>query len=281
MIIIMKLLQAINLTKRFSTKLAVNNISLTINQGELVALLGPNGAGKSTTLNMLIGVSQPTEGQIIFGEKSTCIKDYKTEIGVVFQGSVLDGDLTVKDNIMTRANMYSKPVGLKGLIKKFELESIWKQSYCSLSGGQKRRVDIARALVGGPKLLFLDEPSTGLDIQTRTKIWDVLEQLRKDSGLTIVFTTHYLEESEKADYVYIMDQGKVIAEDTVAGLQKKYTQNVLQLDYLDGDSKTETLDNKDEAIRILTKNARVLADFEYRPGTMDDVFMNLTGKDIR
>jgi len=277
----MKLLQAINLTKKFPNKLAVNNISLTINQGELVALLGPNGAGKSTTLNMLIGVSQPTNGQIIFGEKSTNIKDYKTEIGVVFQGSVLDGNLTVKDNIMTRANMYAKPVQLKSLIKKFELESIWKQPYRSLSGGQRRRVDIARALVSSPELLFLDEPSTGLDIQTRTKIWEVLEQLRKETGLTIVFTTHYLEESENADYIYIMDQGKVIAEDTVAGLQKKYTQNVLQLDYLNGESKIETLDSKDEAIKILTENAKLLADFEYRPGTMDDVFMNLTGKEIR
>ncbi|MFC6177290.1 ABC transporter ATP-binding protein [Companilactobacillus huachuanensis] len=277
----MKLLQAINLTKKFPNKLAVNNISLTINQGDLVALLGPNGAGKSTTLNMLIGVSQPTSGKIIFGDKSASIKDYKNEIGVVFQGSVLDANLTVKDNIMTRAHMYTRTVQLNSLIKKFELESIWKQPYCSLSGGQKRRVDIARALISSPKLLFLDEPSTGLDIQTRTKIWEVLNQLREDTGLTIVFTTHYLEESENADYVYIMDQGKVIAEDTVAGLQQKYTQNVLQLDYLTGETTTTTLDNKDEAIKILVKNAKLLTNFEYRPGTMDDVFMNLTGKEIR
>ncbi len=277
----MKLLQTTALTKKFGDHTAVNNISLTINQGEMVALLGPNGAGKSTTINMLIGVLQPTSGEIIFGEKATNINDYRSEIGVVFQNSVLDEKLTVKDNMMLRAKMYSRPVIVQNLIEKFELESIWKQRYGSLSGGQRRRVDIARALISGPKLLFLDEPSTGLDIQTRTKIWKILDQLRKETGLTIIFTTHYLEESANADYVYIVDQGKMIAEDTVSGLQKKYTKNVLQLTYTNGTSQTMTIDNKDDAIKILSEKGPTISDFEYRPGTMDDVFMNLTGKEIR
>lgn len=277
----MKLLQTTSLTKKFGNHTAVNNISLTIKQGEMVALLGPNGAGKSTTINMLIGVLQPTSGEIIFGEKATNINDYRSEIGVVFQNSVLDEKLTVKDNMMLRAKMYSRPVIVQSLIEKFELESIWKKLYGSLSGGQRRRVDIARALISNPKLLFLDEPSTGLDIQTRTKIWEILNQLRKETGLTIIFTTHYLEESENADYVYIVDQGKMIAEDTVWGLQKKYTKNVLQLTYTNGTSQTLTIDNKDDAIKVLSEKNSLISDFEYRPGTMDDVFMNLTGKEIR
>ncbi|MFD1419242.1 ABC transporter ATP-binding protein [Companilactobacillus keshanensis] len=277
----MKLLQTVALTKRFGNKTAVDNISLTIDQGKMVALLGPNGAGKSTIINMLIGMIQPNSGQIIFDGKVTNIGDYRMEIGVVFQGSVLDKKLTVKDNIMMRSKMYSRPVNVKNLIEKFELKNIWKQKYGSLSGGQRRRVDIARALISSPKLLFLDEPSTGLDIQTRTKIWEVLDELRKDTGLTIVFTTHYLEESQNADYIYIIDQGKLIAEDTVLGLQKKYTKNILKLTYINGTSKTMTIDSKDEALGILFEEDTNINDFEYRPGTMDDVFMNLTGKYIR
>lgn len=277
----MKLLQTKALTKTFANKTAVNKISLTINQGDMVALLGPNGAGKSTTINMLIGMLQPTSGQIIFGEKGVNIRDYRSKIGVVFQNSVLDGKLTVKDNIMLRAKMYAKPIDVNGLVDKFELKSIWKQRYDSLSGGQRRRVDIVRALISSPQLLFLDEPSTGLDIQTRTKIWEILDKLRKETGLTIVFTTHYLEESENADYIYIIDQGKLIAEDTVSGLQKQYTKNILQLTYTTGERQTIELDNKDEAIKILAEKKSILSDFEYRPGTMDDVFMNLTGKEIR
>lgn len=277
----MKLLQTIALTKKFGNQTVVDNISLTIEQGKMVALLGPNGAGKSTTINMLIGAIKPTDGQINFDGKVTNINDYRTEIGVVFQSSVLDGNLTVKDNIMMRSKMYSRPIHVTKLIEKFELKSIWKQKYNSLSGGQRRRVDIARALISSPKLLFLDEPSTGLDIQTRTKIWETLDELRKDTGLTIVFTTHYLEESQNADYIYIIDQGKLIAEDTVAGLEKKYTKNILHLTYTSGTSKTISINNKDEALRILFEEGSNINDFEYRPGTMDDVFMNLTGKEIR
>jgi len=167
------------------------------------------------------------------------------------------------------------------LINKFNLESIWKQKYGSLSGGQRRRVDIARALVNNPELLFLDEPSTGLDIQTRTAIWDVLNQLRHDTGLTIILTTHYLEEAQTADYVYIIDQGKIIAEDTVSKLQKQYTKNILTLYYQNGESKELTVNDKNQAIKILSDNSQAISDFEYRPGTMNDVFMNLTGKEIR
>ncbi len=278
---IMKLLQATSLTKKFQNKIAVDNINLTINKGDFVVFLGPNGAGKSTTINMLTGIIQPTSGQIEFDEKTTINREYRNKIGVVFQSSVLDANLSVKDNIMTRAKMYNKPTQIQLLINKFNLESIWKQKYGSLSGGQRRRVDIARALVNNPELLFLDEPSTGLDIQTRTAIWDVLNQLRHDTGLTIILTTHYLEEAQTADYVYIIDQGKIIAEDTVSKLQKQYTKNILTLYYQNGESKELTVNDKNQAIKILSDNSQAISDFEYRPGTMNDVFMNLTGKEIR
>ncbi|WP_125762414.1 ABC transporter ATP-binding protein [Companilactobacillus hulinensis] len=277
----MKLLQATSLTKKFQNKIAVDNINLTINKGDFVVFLGPNGAGKSTTINMLTGIIQPTSGQIEFDEKTTINREYRNKIGVVFQSSVLDANLSVKDNIMTRAKMYNKPTQIQLLINKFNLESIWKQKYGSLSGGQRRRVDIARALVNNPELLFLDEPSTGLDIQTRTAIWDVLNQLRHDTGLTIILTTHYLEEAQTADYVYIIDQGKIIAEDTVSKLQKQYTKNILTLYYQNGESKELTVNDKNQAIKILSDNSQAISDFEYRPGTMNDVFMNLTGKEIR
>ncbi|WP_125590144.1 ABC transporter ATP-binding protein [Companilactobacillus jidongensis] len=276
----MKLLQATSLTKKFKNKTAVNGINLTINKGDFVAFLGPNGAGKSTTINMLTGIIQPTSGMIDFYGKSTTNRDYRNKIGVVFQSSVLDNNLSVKDNIMTRAKMYHKPTQIQLLINKFDLESIWKQKYGSLSGGQRRRVDIARALVNSPELLFLDEPSTGLDVRTRTAIWTVLNQLRRDTGLTIVLTTHYLEETQTADYVYIIDQGKIIAENTVNKLQKQYTQNILTLYYPNGESKKLSVNDKDHAIEILSKNSQAISDFEYRPGTMNDVFMNLTGKEI-
>lgn len=277
----MKLLQATSLTKKFQNKTAVNNINLTINKGDFVALLGPNGAGKSTTINMLTGVIQPTNGQIDFDGKTSNNREYKNKIGVVFQNSVLDDNLSVKDNIMTRARMYNKPTQIRPLMNKFGLESIWKQKYGSLSGGQKRRVDIARALINSPELLFLDEPSTGLDIQTRTAIWNVLDELRHNMGLTVILTTHYLEETQNADYFYIIDQGKIIAEDTVDQLQKKYTKNILTLYYQNGEPKNITVSDKNQAIQILSKNSQVISDFVYRPGTMNDVFMNLTGKEIR
>lgn len=277
----MKLLQATSLTKKFQNKIAVNSINLTINKGDFVALLGPNGAGKSTTINMLTGVIQPTDGRIDFDGRTSNNCEYKNKIGVVFQNSVLDDNLSVKDNIMARARMYNKPTQIQPLINKFGLESIWKQKYGSLSGGQKRRVDIARALINSPELLFLDEPSTGLDIQTRTAIWNVLDELRHNMGLTVILTTHYLEETQNADYVYIIDQGKIIAEDTVDQLQKKYTKNILTLYYQNGEPKNITVSDKNQAIQILSKNSQVISDFAYRPGTMNDVFMNLTGNEIR
>lgn len=294
----MKLLKTNNLTKKFKNHLAVDHLNLKINKGQLVALLGHNGAGKSTTISMMIGLMQPTSGNVeIEGLKVTDAK-YRQKLGVVFQNSVLDNDLTVKQNIDVRANMYKNlDIQFKNkLLNDLELNSILNQKYITLSGGQRRRVDIVRALLNKPEILFLDEPSTGLDIQSRNKIWEFLNNLRKSMGLTIILTTHYLEEAEDADFVYVMDKGKLVEGDTVEHLKDKYAKDTLILysnnleeikDKLNhkiiGESKSSisiNLDNHNDAIDILNKFKSLISTFEYQRGSMDDIFITLTGREV-
>ena len=225
----MHFFETTNLTKKFGDKVVVNCVNLHVKKGQFIAFLGPNGAGKSTTVEMLIGLLTPTIGEIrLEGIKVNCEK-FRNKIGVVFQESVLDRDLTVMENLKTRSNLYQNfdSEYFNQIIIKLELESILKQQYGVLSGGQRRRVDIARALIHQPELLFLDEPSTGLDIQTRNKIWQVLNEIRETKQLTIILTTHYLEEVEYADYVYVLDHGEIIAENTLDNLKKEYAHDQL------------------------------------------------------
>lgn len=290
------LLNVKNLTKEFNHRLVVNNINLTIEPGQLVAFLGPNGAGKSTTINMLTGIIRPTTGVIDLNGSTPEQTEYHQAIGVVFQNSVLDNELTVKQNLRSRQLMYKKGTRpLEFWIEKFRLQKIINQKYQTLSGGQKRRVDIVRALLHDPQLLFLDEPTTGLDIQTRNLIWEVLNELRQETGLTIVLTTHYLEEAELANFVYVIDHGQVIAADIVTELKQKFAQNVLTIysddpktvaqqlvDYryqLDTNSVTAFIP-EDKILGILNKLSDSISDFEYRRGNMDDIFLNLTGKGV-
>ncbi|TPR39857.1 ABC transporter ATP-binding protein [Apilactobacillus micheneri] len=294
----MELLKTNDLTKKFKNHLAVNHLNLKINKGQLVALLGHNGAGKSTTISMMIGLMQPTSGNVeIEGLKVTDAK-YRQKLGVVFQNSVLDNDLTVKQNINVRANMYKNlDAQFKNkLLNDLELNSILNQKYRTLSGGQRRRVDIVRALLNKPEILFLDEPSTGLDIQSRNKIWEFLNNLRKSMGLTIILTTHYLEEAEDVDFVYVMDKGKLVEGDTVEHLKDKYAKDTLILysnnleeikDKLNhkiiGESKSSisiNLDNHNDAIDILNKFKSLITTFEYQRGSMDDIFIALTGREV-
>ncbi|WP_057880364.1 ABC transporter ATP-binding protein [Companilactobacillus kimchiensis] len=290
------LLTVKDLTKKFNHKIVVNNINLSINQGDLVAFLGPNGAGKSTTINMLTGIIPPTTGIIKLDGLQPSSTQYHQKIGVVFQNSVLDNELTVKENLLSRQKMYRNSVDkLDDWIDKFALQSILNQKYGVLSGGQKRRVDIVRALIHDPELLFLDEPTTGLDIQTRKLIWKVLSDLRKETKLTIVLTTHYLEEAELADFVYVIDHGQVIAADTVNNLKQNFAQDVLTIypsdmmkisqilsDYkyqIDG-QQVAIFVQQYQAIDLLNKLKPVINSFEYRRGNMDDIFLNLTGKGV-
>ena len=217
------ILQAKNISKRYGNHLAVNNIHLQFEKGTFNAILGPNGAGKSTTISMLIGLKQATQGEIIY--------EPDTKIGVVFQTSVLDEMLTVRENLTIRARQYKglKPNRVSSLINRLGLSAFQKQKYGTLSGGQKRRVDIARALLSQPDILFLDEPTTGLDIQTRKSIWDLLYQLQKEEGMTVVLTTHYLDEADEADQIYIVDHGEVIAQGSALDIKSQYAKSILKI----------------------------------------------------
>ena len=287
------ILQAKNISKRYGNHLAVDNIQLQFKRGTFNAILGPNGAGKSTTISMLIGLKQPTKGEIIY--------EPGTKIGVVFQTSVLDEMLTVRENLAIRARQYKglKPNRVSDLIGRLGLSAFQKQRYGTLSGGQKRRVDIARALLSQPDILFLDEPTTGLDIQTRKSIWDLLYQLQREEGMTVVLTTHYLDEADEADQIYIVDHGKVIAQGSALDIKSQYAKNILKIRFK-GIEQIESLktsgmsveqqsqleyvfqpESEREAIDYLAQVRDKLAHFEFRPGTMDDAFIALTGREVR
>ena len=271
----------------------VEHIHLQFEKGTFNAILGPNGAGKSTTISMLIGLKQPTQGEIIYKPG--------TKIGVVFQTSVLDEMLTVRENLTIRARQYKdlKPNRVFDLIDRLGLSAFQKQKYGTLSGGQKRRVDIARALLHSPDLLFLDEPTTGLDIQTRKSIWDLLYQLQIEEGMTVVLTTHYLDEADEADQIYIVDRGEVIAQGSALDIKSQYAKNILKIRFKEM-QQIESLkssgmsveqqgpleyvfqpESEREAIDYLAQVRDRIAHFEFRPGTMDDAFIALTGREVR
>ena len=286
------ILRAKGLTKNYGDHTAVKDINLEFKKGSFNAILGPNGAGKSTTISMLIGLKRATNGKIIYAPN--------TRIGVVFQASVLDEKLTVKENLAIRAQQYKEIKGgrVEDLINQLGLTAFQKQLYGALSGGQKRRVDIARALLANPDILFLDEPTTGLDIQTRKSIWDLLYRLQRDEGMTIILTTHYLDEADEADQLYIIDHGKVIAQGSAAEIKSEYASNLLKICFKDKQvekflPKNMPVEKENEfeyslypksqleAIDYLTQVREKIASFEFRPGTMDDAFIALTGREVR
>lgn len=280
-----------HLTKRFDKKIAVNELNLNIEQGSFTALLGPNGAGKSTTMQLLLGLTTPTTGKITYADQ--------VKIGVVFQASVLDTELTVKENLQLRARQY-RQVDLQKVTEvsqQLGLTTFMNQRYGTLSGGQRRRVDIARALLNDPDILFLDEPTTALDIQTRTAIWDLLRQLQREQGLTIVLTTHYLSEADAADNVYVIDHGHVIAQGTATAIKAQHAASMLQITTsnvaelcrqvtmepvnITDDQVTFHVPTSQAALTILTAVKALMTSFEFRPGTMDDAFLALTGRELR
>lgn len=283
------LIETYGLTKRYGKKLALNNIDIKIDKGQLVAYLGTNGVGKSTTINILTGLLKQTFGTITYAPN--------LKIGVVFQDSVLDDNLTVKDNLYLRARMYKKysKEWLNQLIELIGIKNFLNQKYGTLSGGQRRRVDIARALIDRPNLLFLDEPTTGLDLQTRLVIWHLLQKLQKEQALTIFLTTHYLEEAENADQMYILENGNILASGSAKQIKEKYaptrllvtmknnevpnlSNNITQL--RDNKFRIESMSSK-QVIDFLSKNEDEIADFEYQKGSIDDAFIKITGKELQ
>ncbi|MBP5528546.1 MAG: ABC transporter ATP-binding protein, partial [Lachnospiraceae bacterium] len=225
----MNVIEVRNLVKKYSNHLAVDGIDFDVKEGELFAFLGENGAGKSTTINILCTILEKTSGDVkICGHELGKEDDLiRKDIGIVFQNSVLDDKLTVKENLYTRGSYYGLTKReiedrLKSFYERFELEEIMKRKYEKLSGGQRRRVDIVRALLNNPKILFLDEPTTGLDPKSRKIVWDYIEYLRKEKGMTIFLTTHYMEETRDANHVVILDKGKVIARGTPTELKSLF-----------------------------------------------------------
>ena len=290
-----------HLNKTFGDIKAVQDLSFRVKEGELFAFLGVNGAGKSTTINILCGQLSKDSGSVnICGSDLDARPDsIKRSIGVVFQNSVLDKELSVRDNLASRAALY----GIKGkdfqnrleeLANLLEFKSLLKRPVGKLSGGQRRRIDIARALLHKPKILILDEPTTGLDPQTRNLLWQVIGNLRKDENMTVFLTTHYMEEAADADYVVILDAGRIAAEGTPLELKNAYTGDFItiygedeeQLKKLDApykpirDAFRVSVANTAAATELILKYPEVFKDYEITKGKMDDVFLAVTGKNL-
>ena len=290
-----------NLTKTYGSLKAVDNLSFEIRKGELFAFLGVNGAGKSTTINIICGQLKKDEGTVIIDDLNLDdnLAKIKKKIGVVFQASILDPQLTVKDNLEIKASLYGlsrKEIKSRvgELAEILDFNSYLNRPLAKLSGGQKRRIDIARALLNKPDILILDEPTTGLDPQTRKMIWAVITKLRKENNMTVLLTTHYMEEASEADYVVIIDQGKMVAHGTPLDLKNKYVgdymliYNVkeedvkkLGLPYINilNGYKIEVNDTL-EATNLIVNNRELFVDYELIKGKMDDVFLKVTGKNL-
>ena len=290
-----------HLKKSFGFVKAVNDLSFCVKKGELFAFLGVNGAGKSTTISMICCQLTADSGRIIINGQDirNAKQGMKDLIGVVFQDSVLDKPLTVRENLKSRAALYGITgidfdIRLLELMDLFSLEEFVDRPLGKLSGGQRRRVDIARALIHRPQLLILDEPTTGLDPQTRKMIWNTIESLRLKEGLTVFLTTHYMEEAAQASYVVMIDHGRIVAEGTPLELKNDYVKDYLSI-YGVTEEEVKTLGMSYERIRdgykiaietplaatnLIVNHASVFRDYEIVKGGMDDVFLSVTGKKL-
>lgn len=290
-----------HLSKSFGDVKAVQDISFRVKEGELFAFLGVNGAGKSTTISIICGQLKKDAGTVIIDDNAldSNADQIKRELGVVFQDSVLDKSLSVKDNLESRAALYGIKgkvfeARLKELATLLDFEDLLKRTVGKLSGGQRRRIDIARALLNRPKILILDEPTTGLDPQTRKMLWNVISELRKSENMTVFLTTHYMEEAAEADYVVILDAGKIVAEATPLELKNTYTGDFITI-YGINEEQVKILEKPYEAIRdayrvsvantaeatqLIIAHPEIFADYEITKGKMDDVFLAVTGKKL-
>ncbi len=292
------IIQIDNLKKSFGEVNAVNNVSFCVKKGELFAFLGENGAGKSTTISILCGTLKKDSGTVIVDGHSIDgnLDGVKNTLGVVFQNSVTDKALSVKDNLKSRASLYgicgkAFETRFRELDEMLGIGEFSKRAVGKLSGGQRRRVDIARALLNQPKILILDEPTTGLDPQTRRTVWGVIERLRKEYGMTVFLTTHYMEEAAEADYVVILDHGKISAKGTPIELKNAYTGDFITL-YGVTEEEAATLGSPEKVVggyriavasteaatALVVKYPELFRDYEITKGKMDDVFLAVTGK---
>jgi len=301
-----KIINVENLSKNYGEVKAVKGIDFYVEKGSLFAFLGPNGAGKTTTINILSTLISMDSGKveingIKLGENEDLIR---SSIGIVFQEGVLDPLLTIKENLEVRGSFYG--ISKDKLKERIEsaleiagITNIANRRYGTLSGGQKRRADIARALINSPKILFLDEPTTGLDPQTRKNVWNTIMHLKNNENMTVFLTTHYMEEAEKADYVVIIDNGQIAAKGTPSYLKDNFSNDILKMK-VKNEEKLVTyftqnkiayekqidmylvkLENTLESIKIISDNEDNLDSFQVLNGTLDDAFINITGKEIR
>lgn len=290
-----------HLSKTFKEVKAVQDLSFRVKEGELFAFLGVNGAGKSTTISIMCGQLAADAGSIVIDgiKAEEGMEQIKRKLGVVFQNSVLDKALSVKDNLKSRAALY----GITGsefrqriakLDELLHINELMNRTVGKLSGGQRRRVDIARALLHKPSILILDEPTTGLDPQTRKAVWDVVARLRKEEGMTVFLTTHYMEEAADADYVVILESGRIAAEGTPLDLKNTYTGDFITL-YNVSEEEVKGMGLSYEKIRdafrvkvpdtamatgLILEYPQLFRDYEITKGKMDDVFLSVTGRKL-
>lgn len=301
-----KIIEVNDLKKSYGNIQAVKGISFYVERGKLFSFLGPNGAGKSTTIDILCTLLACDAGSVVvdgyrLGGDDAAIR---RSIGVVFQDGVLDPLLTVGENLKIRAGFYHKDkTALKQAVRNAatatDILGFIDRPYGKLSGGQRRRADIARSLVNTPQILFLDEPTTGLDPQTRQSVWRMLRTLQEKTGMTVFLTTHYMEEAAQSDYVIVIDRGEIAAKGTPAELKAKYAGDTLRLDCSDETAARAALDASQcgytlgagriivrlastmDALPVIEKCRPFIRGFEVLRGSMDDAFIAITGKELR
>lgn len=295
-----------HLAKNFKDVRAVDDVTFFVEGGESFAFLGENGAGKSTTISVICGLLEKDGGKVFVAGKDTDVDaGAKSEIGVVFQGSVLDRALSARDNLASRAAMYgitgkAFDARLNELNDLLGFDEFIDRPLAKLSGGQRRKIDVARALLHRPKILILDEPTTGLDPQTRKTVWAVIEKLRREEKMTVFLTTHYMEEASRADYVVILDRGKIAAEGTPRELKNAFSGDFVVLygqseesvrkalgeetfasAIVENDGIRIEVKNTAEATKLITSHPELFSDYEVLKGNMDDVFLSVTGKTLK
>ena len=300
------IIQVKNFTKRYGDFVAVNDISFDVEEGSVFAFLGPNGAGKSTTINTLCTIFEKTSGSLLIDGKDVTVQkgEVRSAIGVVFQDSTLDAKMTIEENLKMHCVFYNIPnkeveERIQFVLKLVDLVDERKKLVAALSGGMKRRVEIARGLIHYPKVLFLDEPTTGLDPQTRAHIWEYIIKLQKERNITNFLTTHYMEEAEICNKVAIIDGGVIVAHDTPYALKKKYTRDKAYINTKNEPELERLLEEQDlnyvkkggyyrvEAeylaglLEVLSVHKEYVTNIEIKKGTFNDVFLEITGKKIR
>ncbi|MGE8075370.1 ABC transporter ATP-binding protein [Listeria welshimeri] len=300
------MIKLINVVKNYGKVAAVKGINFEVEKGSLFAFLGENGAGKSTTISMICTESETTSGEIFIDDEKLTFKNrkaFRQKLGVVFQDNVLDDLLTVRENLFNRASLYGKTKA--EIVKRLELvssimeiEDILDRRFGKLSGGQKRRAEIARAIMHNPEILLLDEPTTGLDPKTRVSVWKIIDYLREEFGITVFLTTHYLEEAKDADQLAVIHKGKIIAQGTPANIRSRfsvdkiffYGANIAELQTIikkvnlpykvsKGTMRVDVIDGNIGILNILNQAAGFYSSFEVIKGNLDDAFISMIKED--